>query len=188
MVTGSKGQSNRREYRLNFFPRVGSVYFMSLFTLSDKEWRQEWKLNSGIWKDKLRSDLGLPFFLGQERCCLVRTRQEKWSFRRCLRSATNEIWVVGENNFPSVARTFLFCLGNCDNNFYEFYSGTPTKLKIYVQEDKTQMWLILEIALLIDYRCEFECVSWGLLPKSLLFTRWINEGSWGWKLQRYFWS
>lgn len=185
MVTGSKGQSNRRckkEYRLIFFPRVGSVYFMTLFTLSDKEW----KSTSGIWKDKLRSDLGPPFFLGQERCCLVRTRQEKWLFRSCLCSATNEIWVIGENNFPSVARTFLFCLGNCDNNFYEFYSGTPTKLKIHAQAHKTQMWLILEIALLIDHRCECECVSRGRLPKSLPFTRWISEGSWGWKLQSYF--
>lgn len=51
------------------------------------------------------------------------------TIRRCLCSATNEIWVIGESNLPSVAQTFLFCLGIGDNNFYEYYSGTVTKLK-----------------------------------------------------------
>lgn len=53
------------------------------------------------------------------------------AIRRCLCSAANEIWVIGENNLPNVTQTFLFCLGICDNNFYEYYSGTVTKLKTH---------------------------------------------------------
>lgn len=59
------------------------------------------------------------------------------AIRWCLCSATNEIWVIGESHLPSVAQTFLFCLGICDNNFYEYFSGTVTRLKTLFQADKT---------------------------------------------------
>lgn len=70
---------------------------------------------------------------------MLGTRREKWLLEDAYVVLTNEIWVIGESNVPSAAQTFLFCLRNCDNNFYDSYSGTLTKLKTLASAGKTQM-------------------------------------------------
>lgn len=65
------------------------------------------KVKTNYWnlKRQVRVRLGSFFFLPTIMLSGWNKTGEM-AIRRCLCSATNEIWVIGESNFPSVAQNF----------------------------------------------------------------------------------